>query len=129
MMNKRILMIDDEPDVLAGFRRNLKNNFEVYTAANSIEAMNVIKSSEEFAVIVSDYQMPGINGIALFTIIKKMCPNSVRVLMTGHPDMEIAIDAVNEGHIFRFLTKPYPISRLIRVINECIEKYNSKLKN
>ncbi|TAL69917.1 MAG: response regulator [Bacteroidetes bacterium] len=125
-MNKRILLIDDEPDVLSGYKRNLNNIFEVTTAPDSTEAVNIINTSREFAVIITDYKMPGMNGIALLSIIKKLTPDSIRVLITGHPDTDVAIDAVNEGNIFRFLTKPYPPSRLIRVINECIEEYNIK---
>jgi len=122
-------MIDDEPDVLDGYKRNLKEHFGVFTAANSADAMKIVKSEDEFAVFISDYKMPGMNGIALLSILKKISPGTIRVLITGHPDAEVAIDAVNEGQIFRFLSKPYPMSRLIRVINECIEEYNSQLKN
>ncbi|MBI5324321.1 MAG: response regulator [Ignavibacteriae bacterium] len=128
-MNNKILMIDDEPDVLDAYKRNLKDYFEVYTAASGTEAMTVLKSSGEFAIIISDYKMPGMNGIALLTVLKKICPDSIRVLITGHPDTDVAIDAVNEGHIFRFLTKPYPPSRLIRVLNECTDEYNTKKQN
>lgn len=127
-MNKRILMIDDEPDVLSAYKRNLKKHFNVHTAINSSEALKIIKSNDEFAVFVADFKMPGMNGIALLSILKKISPNTIRVLITGHPDTEIAIDAVNDGEIYKFLTKPYPTSRLIRIINECITEYNSKLK-
>ncbi|MCL5990739.1 MAG: response regulator [Bacteroidetes bacterium] len=128
-MNKRILLIDDETDVLAADIRNLKEDFDVFNADNGSDAMNTIKSNYEFTVFISVLKMPGINGVAILSILKNIFPDSVRVLITRHPDTEIAFDTDNEGQIFRFLTKPYPMTRLIRALKECIEEYYLKSKN
>jgi DNA-binding NtrC family response regulator len=127
-MNRKILLIDDDRDVLDAFKRNLRDSFDVVTALGSAEAVRLLKNSDEFAVVVTDYKMPDMDGLALLTIVKKFSPNSIRVMITGYPEIDMAIDAVNQGNVFRLLTKPYPVSRLIRILNECVEAYNSEIK-
>ncbi len=128
-MNRKILLIDDDRDVLDAYARNLKNSFDVVTALGSAEAIKLIKAHGDFAVVITDYKMPDMDGLALLTIVKKFAPNSIRVMITGHPEMDVAIDAVNQGNVFRFLTKPYPVSRMIRVLNECVDEFNSEMNN
>src|SRR4030042_1805929 len=80
-------------------------------------------SGKPYAVIVSDLKMPGMNGIKFLSKVREMAPDSVRVMLTGFAELQTAIDAVNEGNIFRFLTKPCPPDILSRALDMGIEQY------
>jgi response regulator RpfG family c-di-GMP phosphodiesterase len=122
-MNKRILLVDDDTDILTAFERNLKRKFEVVTASSGFEGLEKIKVMETFAVVVSDYIMPKMNGIEFLSVVRKVSPDSVRVLLTGFADLETSIDSVNKGNVFRFLTKPVNADSLIAVLNDCLSQY------
>lgn len=108
-MNKRVLLVDDDTNVLEGFRRQLHKMFDIKTALSGYEALSIIQQQEEqYAVVVSDMQMPGMNGIEFLKKLKDIHPETVRIMLTGNADLQTAMDSVNEGHIFRFHTKPCP---------------------
>ncbi len=123
-MSERVLFVDDEPDILSSFKRQFRKRFEIETALGGNEGLELIDSKGPFAVVVSDYNMPGINGIQFLKEVKKKSPDSVRVMLTGQAAMDVAIDAVNEGHIFRFLTKPCPEETLLKTLQSGIEFHN-----
>ena len=103
----RVLFVDDEPDLLAAVVRNLRSeHFDVVTAPGGAAALQLLRNDGPFAVIVSDLRMPEMDGVTLLQHARKLFPDTVRVLFTGQPDMERAIAAINEGEIFRFMTKP-----------------------
>ncbi len=106
MKKENILLVDDEPNILDGYRRNLRNQFRVFVAPGGQEGIELIEKSAPFAVVVSDMRMPEMNGVDFLKRVKRISPNSVRMMLTGNADQETAIQAVNQGHIFRFLTKP-----------------------
>ncbi len=122
-MTETILFVDDEPNVLAAFKRQLRTLFTIETANNGSDALDTIAANEPFAVIVSDLRMPGMDGIQFFSQAKESSPDSVRILLTGHADLTTAIDAINEGRIFRFLTKPCTPEALTEAIKAGIEQY------
>ena len=122
-MSKRILCVDDEPKVLSAFQRQLHEQFHIETAVGGAEALEVLASKGPFAVIVSDMRMPGMDGIQFLAAAKDRAPESVRMMLTGCADQETAIEAVNEGNIFRFLTKPCPPERLAKALTAGIEQY------
>jgi response regulator RpfG family c-di-GMP phosphodiesterase len=107
-MTEKILFVDDEPNVLESIQRQLRKRFEVATAEGGNEALRILKEQGPFAVIVSDMRMPQMNGIELLTQAKDLYPDMVRLMLTGNADQETAMEAVNTGQIFRFLTKPCP---------------------
>lgn len=104
----RILCVDDEPNILQALARTLGRQFEVRTAENGARALEALRGGEPFAVVMSDLRMPGMDGIALLGAVREEFPDTVRVLLTGKADFEAAIQAVNQGSIFRFLQKPCP---------------------
>lgn len=122
-MDERILFVDDEKFVLETFRRTLIKHFDVYTANSGSEALNLIESNGPFAVVVSDLKMPAMDGIAFLCAVKKGWPDTVRLMLTGQADMEKAIAAVNEGAIFRFLTKPCPPNVLLNAVTDSFRQY------
>ena len=119
----RILCVDDEPNVLAGLRRTLFRRFEVVTAEGPTEGLEALKNGQEFAAIVSDMRMPEMNGAQFLARAKEIQPDAVRILLTGQADMESAIAAVNEGNIFRFLTKPCPQEVLFDTLGQAARQF------
>ncbi len=122
-MNRNVLLVDDEQHVLESYRRILRKNFQLITALGGEMALQIIKSKGPFSVVVTDMNMPGMNGIELLTEVKINAPETTRMMLTGHADFNIAMEAVNEGNIFRFLTKPCRPENLIKVINDGIRQY------
>ena len=108
MSLERVLLVDDEPNVLDGYKRSLRGRFALSTATSGAEALEKIAAEEPFAVVVSDMRMPEMNGVELLKRVRVVSPDSVRMMLTGNADQETAIQAVNQGHIFRFLNKPCP---------------------
>ena len=106
-MNKKILFVDDEPNVLSAIQRTLRGQFDVETCDDPKRAVGLLtRPGVPVAVIVSDMRMPGMTGVELLTAAKTAAPDTVRVMLTGNADQQTAIDAVNKGEIFRFLNKP-----------------------
>jgi CheY-like chemotaxis protein len=124
-MADKILFVDDEPSVLDGYRRMLHREFEVDTATGGEHGLDLIKRTGPYALVISDMRMPGMNGAEFLAKARQLAPETVRVLLTGYSDMSAAIDAVNEGNIFRYLTKPCEKEVLVKAINLSLEKYRS----
>ncbi len=120
-MNRRILFVDDELNILYAYKRNLRSYFEVETASNGKDAIDKIMTQEPFAVVISDYRMPEMDGIELLHKVREISPDTVRIILTGYADLQTAIDAINEGNIYRFLTKPIPNDKLVAALNDSIE--------
>jgi response regulator RpfG family c-di-GMP phosphodiesterase len=118
----RVLCVDDEPFILEGLALNLRRYFEVVTAPNGATALQTVKTRGPFAVILSDMRMPGMSGAELLAEVRKIAPNTVRMLLTGHADFESAVTAVNEGQLFRFLTKPCPPELMIEAVRAAAEQ-------
>jgi response regulator RpfG family c-di-GMP phosphodiesterase len=112
-MTDRILLVDDEPNVLESLKRQLRKRFTVMTAISGNEALQILRESGPFSIILSDMRMPGMDGVELLSQVKEAYPDTVRLMLTGNADQETAMEAVNKGHIFRFLTKPCSAATLI----------------
>jgi len=102
----RILCVDDEPRVLDSLTLTLRREYEVHIAASGEAALGILKKSGPFAVICTDMRMPVMSGAVLLKTVMQQYPETTRILLTGEPGRDAAVDAVNEGQIFRFLTKP-----------------------
>lgn len=122
-MNRRILCVDDERNVLEALERNLYEEFDVTTAESGQAALALLDGAEPFAVIVSDMRMPGMSGAELLAQVRQRSPDTVRILLTGHSDMDDAVAAVNRGGIFRFLCKPCPTDELIGSLEAGVQRY------
>jgi FixJ family two-component response regulator len=105
-MLEKILMVDDESSVLDGYQRMFHNEFQIATAAGGAAALKALQATGPYAVVVSDMRMPEMDGARLLAKIKLLAPDTVRLMLTGNADIQTAVSAVNEGSIFRFLTKP-----------------------
>jgi response regulator RpfG family c-di-GMP phosphodiesterase len=119
----RILCVDDEPTLLEGVTPHLRRRFDVSTATSGTAGLQLINTAGPFAVVMSDMRMPHMNGAAFLAAVRQAAPNTVRMLLTGHSDVEAAIAAVNQGQIFRFLSKPCPPADLIAAIQAGVDQY------
>jgi response regulator RpfG family c-di-GMP phosphodiesterase len=115
-----ILLVDDEIAILDGLRRQLRKKFTVHTANSGAEALELLQS-EPVVVVVSDMRMPQMDGAAFLSRVRSLYPDVVRILLTGQADTQAAITAVNEGQIYRFLTKPCPPEVLTEEIGSAVE--------
>lgn len=126
MKNAKILFVDDEQKILDSMRRNLRK-YNITTCNAPLEALKMVqqaaRTGHPFAVVVSDYKMPKMSGLEFLIGVKGLSPNTVRVMLTGYSDNDTAIRAINEGSIFRFLTKPISTPQIVMVLNLCIEQY------
>ena len=119
----KILCVDDEPNLLSALRRNLSEHFEVLTATSGEEGLLLLQSQGPFAVVLSDMRMPNMDGATFLEKARGIAPDTVRMLLTGQTDINSAISAVNEGQIFRFLTKPCPNHQLVSAFEAAIEQH------
>ncbi len=104
-------------------RHQLSQQFDILTAAGGEEALATVESRGPFAAVVCDMRMPGMDGIEVLGKIREMAPDTVRIMLTGHADLRTAMDSINEGNIFRFLTKPCPPKHLARGIEAGLQQY------
>jgi response regulator RpfG family c-di-GMP phosphodiesterase len=123
MSNEKILLVDDEHYVLDALTRQLHKSYPIKTAGSATEALEILESTGPFAVVVSDLRMPGMDGIALLTEVRKKYPNTTRVILSGDADLEKAIEAVNSGQVFRFLTKPCSPNGLTTTLSLAVRQY------
>jgi response regulator RpfG family c-di-GMP phosphodiesterase len=118
MIRDKVLLVDDEPRVLSALSRDL---FEldletILTAPSADMAMEQLQANPDTAVIVSDYRMPGMNGVDFLTRCQQICPDASRIMLTGFADLQMAVDSVNQANIFRFLLKPCKPNILVATI-------------
>lgn len=117
----RVLLVDDEPAVLDALRRQLRRSFEVFTAGGGAEALELMETTEPFAAVLSDMRMPAMDGATLLSLVREKCPDTVRLLLTGQADMESTIAAINDGQIYRFLSKPSPTPDIEAALRDAAE--------
>jgi DNA-binding NtrC family response regulator len=120
-----ILIVDDEEEILHSLRGLLRMEFEVHAAQSGSEALQILEQ-QPIQVMLSDQRMPEMAGVELLSQARGERPGVVRVLFTGYADVRAVIDAINKGHIFRYLTKPWNPDELLTVLREASEEYNRR---
>lgn len=119
--NRTLLCVDDEQNILNSLKRQLwKDDFTVLTVSSGQEALELFKKNE-VDVILSDQRMPHMTGVELMGKIKKIYPDTVRIMLSGQVDMNEVLAAINQGEIFRFLTKPWNPEQLQFILQEAWE--------
>lgn len=122
-MRDKILFVDDEPAFLTGYELMLRDEFEVHTAVGGPRGLVEIQDRGPYAVVVSDMRMPGMDGMQFLACVRKAAPDAIRMILTGYSDITIVMDAVNEGNVFRFLTKPCEQSILAKAVASGLAQY------
>jgi len=125
-INNRVLCVDDEQNVLDGYKRNLRKRYDLHAAVGPEEGLKALRTEGPFAVVISDYAMPGMNGVDFLAQARKIAPETIRMMLTGFANMDNTLAAINEGNIFRFLTKPCEPDALARALDEGLEQYRLK---
>lgn len=122
-MPANILFVDDDPNILSGFQRQFRKYFSVHTALGGDEGLDTLSENGPFAVIVSDLRMPGMDGIQFLSRARELAPDTVRMMLSGNADLQTAMEAVNEGNIFRLLTKPCEPKTLANALVAGVRQY------
>jgi DNA-binding NtrC family response regulator len=117
----KVLLVDDEPMVAKALKRVLrKESYEVVCAGSAAEALEIL-SGQSFDVVVSDEMMPGMPGSDLLGVIYERYPETIRIMLTGHPNLDTALRSINTGHVYRFLIKPCSGMELSITIKQAIQ--------
>jgi signal transduction histidine kinase len=119
-----LLVVDDEPEVLHSLFDLLRMDYRVITCATGARALEVLRSTEDVHVIMSDQRMPEMTGVELLRQAKAIRPETTRLLFTAYADIRTVIDAINQGHVFRYLTKPWEPEELEAVVRQAVEHHN-----
>ncbi|MEM7167288.1 MAG: HD domain-containing phosphohydrolase [Planctomycetota bacterium] len=120
----RILCVDDDPNILEALGRHLRRHYSIATAIRAEAGLRMIDAQAPFEVVIADFEMPEMNGIAFLEQARRRAPDTIRILLTGQADMEAAMAAVNEGAIFRFLWKPCPVPELMKALGAAVRQHD-----
>lgn len=119
----KVLYIDDEPNNLVSFKASFRFKYNILIANNANEAIERLSENPDIAVILSDQKMPGKTGVEFFEEIYATYPNVIRILITGFTDIDAVINAINKGHVFRYIKKPWDEQDVISAIEEAYKFY------
>jgi len=122
-VSERVLFVDDEPNVLDAIQRSLRKHIEIQTAPSGAEGLRLLQEAGPFALIVSDMRMPSMNGAQFLAKARELEPDTVRMILSGQADLPATIAAVNDGHIYRFLSKPCPPEQLLSAVEDGIRQH------
>src|SRR5258708_456513 len=117
-----ILLVDDEPEILFSLRGLLRRECELHTATSGAEALEVLHR-HPVRVIMTDQRMPEMTGVELLRRVRGECPEAIRIVFTGYADIKAVIDAINQGQIYRYLTKPWDPDELLGVLRQACDEY------
>ena len=117
-----ILLVDDEPEILFSLRGLLRREFDLHTAQGGAEALEVLRR-QPVHVIMSDQRMPGMTGVELLRRARAERPEAIRIIFTGYADIKAVVDAINEGQIYRYLTKPWDPDELVALLHQACDHY------
>jgi len=125
MTQNTILIVDDDKEnILKTLERLLENEgYKIFFAENGLYGLEIIKR-EDIHLVISDYKMPNMDGTKFLQEVKQLLPDTIRIMLTGHADLEVAIKAINEGEVYRFITKPWNNIELLGTIKQGVEYYN-----
>ncbi|MFQ5458536.1 MAG: response regulator, partial [Myxococcota bacterium] len=122
-MKPAVLFVDDEPNILKAMGRLFRGeNFDLKTAASGAEALKMMDAAP-MQVVVSDHRMPGMTGVDLLSKIRERWPDIIRILVTGNSEINIAVDAINRGQIYRLITKPWNDDEIRATVREAVDLY------
>lgn len=119
----KILCVDDEPNVLSSLKRLfLDNDYEILTATSADEGLKVLEQ-EHVQLVISDFRMPSMNGVEFLRKVYRQWPDTVRMVLSGYADASAIVSAINEGHIYKFVPKPWNDDDLKVTVSNAIERY------
>ena len=126
-MNRRVLIVDDELNLLRSFQRNLRGKYDLTTAEGGVAGIAQILESGPFGVIVSDFRMPEIDGLQVLGMARIVMPDTYRVMLTGNVDSHLAVQDTNNKPWFQYINKPCSTDRLCAKLNEGLDRYEMSI--
>src|SRR5687768_407362 len=123
-----VLIVDDEQDNLDAFRFNFKRSFTILVAGGGPEALEILRE-RDVAVIVTDQRMPKMTGLELLREAQKVRPDAVGTILTAFTDVDVLIDAINQGEIYRYITKPWDAKEVRGLLAQAIERFHLRREN
>lgn len=126
----KILCVDDERNVLRALERIfLDDDYEIVLAGSGDEGLKILEESGPFQVIISDYRMPAMSGVEFLRVVYERHPETVRIVLSGYADTGAIVAAINDGHIYKFIPKPWNDDELRVTIQNCLERYFLQKRN
>jgi DNA-binding NtrC family response regulator len=123
-----LLLVDDEPEILFSLKGLLRREFELYTAESGREALEILQQ-HPIQVIMTDQRMPEMTGVELMGQVKTEYPDAIRIIFTGYADIKAVVDAINNGGLFRYITKPWDPDELLDVLHAAVDEYGASVRN
>ncbi|MFQ5456120.1 MAG: HD domain-containing phosphohydrolase [Nitrospirota bacterium] len=129
-MSETVLFVDDEENILRSFKRLfMDEEIDIMTAASGEKALEIVKDNKDIALIVSDQRMPGMSGAEFLRQTRDILPDTMRMIITGYADINAAVDAINKGGAFRYISKPWKDEELIQIVKDALQRYTLKKEN
>ena len=128
MKRHRLLIIDDEKEILRSLTLTFMQDYEVFTTSSGTEALEII-AREDISLILADQRMPEMTGVELLAKVYETQPNIIRIILTGYTDTAAIIEAINQGHIYQYVTKPWDRQALRIIVKRALDSYEIILEN
>jgi CheY-like chemotaxis protein len=125
----RILVVDDEEAILETMSFTFEGEYEVFTSSDARRALQILDEKAPIAVVLTDQRMPNMSGVELLAEVCRRHPNTVRMILTGFADLEAIIEAINDGHVYAYITKPWEPDHLKQVMKQAVERYRLTVEN
>jgi DNA-binding NtrC family response regulator len=124
-----ILLVDDEPNILNALRRTFApDGYDLHTCADAASALSAARDTD-YALVVSDYRMPEVDGISFLTLLRTLRPDAMRLVLSGYTDLDALLGAINDAHIYRFVTKPWNDHELRATVRQALAHRATVLEN
>jgi response regulator RpfG family c-di-GMP phosphodiesterase len=118
----RVLYLDDDDSNLISFRANFRDQFEVFTSNNPVEAYNMI-GEQKIQIVITDHNMPSMSGVEFLESIAEHYPEAQRIILTGYTEMVPLMEAVNKGKVFRIIAKPFNMKEISTMVSEAWDQF------
>ena len=128
MKRYKLLVVDDEKDILRTLTLTFEEDYEVFTARSGMEALSVLER-QEIALIMADQRMPEMTGVELLQRSIRIRPHAIRIILTGYTDTVALIQAINKGHIYQYVTKPWDRQELRITVKRALDSYELCMEN
>jgi type II secretory ATPase GspE/PulE/Tfp pilus assembly ATPase PilB-like protein/FixJ family two-component response regulator len=130
MPQHTLLLVDDEENILKSLKRVFLNDgYKILTATSGTEGLHMLEKNSSVNLVMSDYKMPGMKGTEFLRIVKEKYPEIIRIMLTGHNDISVVMEAINEGAVYKFINKPWNADDLKLNIKLALEQYDLIKKN
>jgi len=125
----RILVVDDEEAILETMAFTFEDDYEVFTSTDARRALDILDQQAPIAAVLSDQRMPNMSGVEFVTEVCKRHPSTVRMILTGFSDMEAIIQAINDGHVYAYVTKPWETDQIKQLMKRAVDHYHLAVEN